>query len=358
MITIQNYFKEIQNLDVLNFPTDLRDGYIFTEEATENHKNWSFYHSDKDVKETIDEYISRLNKYIEKTEGKTENKQKFTEKDGREAAKKLIYGYVKRGDSEASIRSGQMGSYTGEFGASIKGNKIFINELFDKKVNFSFPLHSIYNEIKEELDKGKPRKTADKKSEATTKSDNVKPLRVDTSNAKPVERISEEVKFIKRFALLHGKRKTIEQILAFINSLNRASLEKRIRLTSPYAKEIKIIQIALKQIYENMGKSEPITIDKKLLSRFLEIAGSEKVRLSIAYMKRYVGIQGKNITKEKAKKIHNLIVDAMNKGKLKRSDPYFDRVVKIINSLKEFVQVAKNNEKLSIHENALNGINM
>src|SRR5207244_2837416 len=49
-----------------------------------------------------------------------------------------------------------------------------------------------------------------------------------------VERIPEELRFIKRYINLNGKIKTKDDILRFINSLQKAILEKRIRKTSSY----------------------------------------------------------------------------------------------------------------------------
>ncbi len=82
-----------------------------------------------------------------------------------------------------------------------------------------------------------------------------------------VERIPEELRFIKRFVNLNGKTKTKDELLRFINSLQKAILEKRIRKTSPYAEQIKLVQDKLIGIYNSMKskikielKQEPMTI--------------------------------------------------------------------------------------------------
>jgi hypothetical protein len=64
-----------------------------------------------------------------------------------------------------------------------------------------------------------------------------------------VERIPEELRFIKRFVNLDGKTKTKEELLRFINSLQKAILEKKIRKTSQYAEQIKYIQNRLIDTY-------------------------------------------------------------------------------------------------------------
>src|ERR1035437_6050791 len=87
--------------------------------------------------------------------------------------------------------------------------------------------------------------------EPKVKAEKVK--KVDT--ATQVEHIEDELKFIKRFILLNGKTKSAEQVLGFLNSLQKAIIEKRIRKTSPYADEIKIIQEKLVQTYNAMNTS-------------------------------------------------------------------------------------------------------
>src|SRR6185312_6106497 len=79
------------------------------------------------------------------------------------------------------------------------------------------------------------KKTAAKtqvKTTATKKEKAVKPKKEDTAIG--VEAIEDELKFIKRFVLMDGKTKSPEQILNFLNGLQKAIIERRIRKTSRY----------------------------------------------------------------------------------------------------------------------------
>jgi hypothetical protein len=368
MITTQNYFDRVKTINVSALPSALKEGHHFTKEITENHKTWTYYKSDKDIKSTIDEYLANLSAHLNK-----ENKPKsvkstkyITEEQAREAAKSMIKPYVLRGDTLESIKSGRMGSYSDEFNASILGNKIEVTAVNGKTTDWKFTLQSIYNEIKEEngmntkkqavqhsptAKKPKPvqQKTAPMKKAPST---NV-PKRTDPNE---VERIIEEVKFIKRFVLLQNKQKTKQQVLNFINQLQKAIVEKRIRKVSPYAKYIDFVQDNLIKFYDSMAKTGTMQMTDKILDKLIEVAGSEKVRLSVGYMKRYIGIHGKQITKEKAKTLHNLIVDAIQKGKIKKNDPYIKTINEILASLKHFYEVAKRNDTLEVHEAVLNGL--
>jgi hypothetical protein len=202
-----------------------------------------------------------------------------------------------------------------------------------------------------------PTVTPSPKKQVHSKSKKVQPNK-ETPTKEPihVERIEEEVKFIRRFVLLNGKEKTKEQILSFIKQLQKAIIEKRIRKVSKYAKQIEFIQDNLLKFYNSMKSTGTLEISQKLLPLLTDIGGSEKVRLSINYMKRFVGIHGKNITKEKAKQLFNLIVDAIQKGKISKTDPYIKKINEVLASLKHFYEVSKRNETLEVHEAVLNGL--
>ncbi|HEY4784758.1 MAG TPA: hypothetical protein VIH57_01860 [Bacteroidales bacterium] len=174
------------------------------------------------------------------------------------------------------------------------------------------------------------------------------------NSAKPVEKVRLEVSFIKRFVRLHGKTKEKSQILSFLNTLQKAIVEKRIRKTSPYAKGIENIQEQLIKCYNQMGNTIKIMLDEKALETYLAIAHSEKAMLSVLYIKRYIGLHGKQEVKEKAKALHGKIDNAIKSGKIIKSDPYWNEISEIKMSLESYIN---NTSKVpSIKESTLNGI--
>jgi hypothetical protein len=299
------------------------------------------------------------------------NGPKVTEQSAREVAKMLIYGYVERGDTVEQLRAGQMGSHNGEFSASIKSNKIHVSEIKNKKVDFYFPLQSIYNEIVDELyadgkeiqQKQQPKKAPMKKE--TPKKKVIKPEpEKKKQDTKPVERIGEEVKLIKRYAIMEGKEKTVEQLLNFLSAVQKAIVEKRIRKTSPFKKEIEYIQTnlvkltnALRKIPNPSKRIAEIKISPDVLKKFQQIGGSERVRLSVNYVKRYIGIQGKNLTREKAQRLFDTLTKAVKAKKIFADDPFAQRLQVVYKSLLDFLKVAKKNDTLTIHSEVLNGLN-
>ncbi|MFB6453816.1 hypothetical protein ACE38W_00990 [Chitinophaga sp. Hz27] len=367
MFTIENYFKAVKDIPVSDLPVNLKEAYDFVKEVTENYTTWSYYHSDKDIRAAVDKYLHNISVFMKP---KKSAKQKVvapklipvSEAVALDAAKKLISAYVLKGDSLISLNKSHLGVANGNYDAHINNNKIHIDAIKGEKVSFVFPLEKVYNEILSE--NGGVKSSSKNKSGRkvkTVKTRKVapapqKPIPVSVQDVKPVERVVEELRFIKRYVLLHGKTKTDSQILNFINALQRAIIEKRIRKTSAYAEYINYIQSNLVRVYNKMKTTVSIEINASKLSELMKIAGSEKVRLSVAYMKRYVGIQGKHITKEKATKLYNLIAGAIKDQKITPNDPYITRMKRLLESLRTFIKTAGKSDTVQIHHALLNGI--
>ncbi len=188
-----------------------------------------------------------------------------------------------------------------------------------------------------------------------------KPARVvsadnaDVANPTLVERIQEELKFIKRYVNLDGKTKTKKEMLSFVNSLQKAILEKRIRKTSQYAKEITYVQDALIRLYNGMADKIVLTLKPETREKLIKLTGVEKVYPSVAFIKRYIGLNGKAGMKEKAKMLFNQIEKAYENGTISAKDPYVRELAEIKENLEEFI--GKETVRiLMIEKNTLNGL--
>jgi hypothetical protein len=290
MLTPQNYFETVKDVDFTKMPEAIRQSHVFVSDITDNGNSWADYYESDGIKETVDIYFQALSKQL--NEGKAKPKVKASQ------------------TSDGSKRKNKQ-----------------------------------------------PVKSEDQASaQVKTKLPPTRRISISTERAKPVEQIEEEVKFIKRYVLLHGKEKTREQVLSFINSLQKAIVEKRIRKSSQYAEQIKYIQNSLIKVYNKMGKSTSLLIRDNVLDEMLEVAGSEKVRLSISYLKRYIGMQGKEITKEKADKLLQIITGALDNEKIGNNDPYIEKLKRMLSSLRSYVNDTTTPDTLPIHEATLAGI--
>lgn len=278
MITIANYFSEINRVDFSSFPDALKKGHEFLLKATSDGASWSSYHSSAAIKKTIDIYLAKLNDFVSK-----DNKPIKT------ASKK---------------------------------EKLPIQEKPAKERHVKKP-----------------------------------PVKATVDNDRPalVERIPEELRFIKRFVNLHGKTKTKEEILRFLNSLQKAIVEKRIRKTSVYAEQVKFIQDKLIDLYNNMKAKIAIQLKPETYESLKELTGEEKVMPSINFIKRYIGMNGRAGMKEKAKKLLEQINRAYTKGKITDSDPYIVEIHELKKNLKAFV-TDKTQKTLHIEKATLNGL--
>lgn len=170
-----------------------------------------------------------------------------------------------------------------------------------------------------------------------------------------VEKIPEELRFIKRYVNLDGKTKTKEEILRFINSLQKAIVEKRIRKTSPYAEQVKYVQEKLIDVYNTMKAKIKLELKPETYESLKRLTGGEKVMASIVFIKRYISMNGKPGMKEKAKQLLQQINRAMDKGKITDSDPYIVEVHELKKNLKAF-STDKSMKALEIEQATLNGL--
>jgi hypothetical protein len=185
----------------------------------------------------------------------------------------------------------------------------------------------------EEIKKLKQKSASKEKSKQSTEKQDSQPM-----DPTPVEKVTLEIAFIKRYVGLHSKTKDRKQILSFINGLQRAIVEKRIRKTSPYAKEIASIQDQLIKCYEEMGESVLVSIDEKSLKSYTEIAYSEKTMQTVAFIKQFIGIHGHKGVKEKAQGLLNRINKAIKAERIVETDPHFSELNNMIKSLETYLE--------------------
>jgi hypothetical protein len=214
--------------------------------------------------------------------------------------------------------------------------------------------YMVQNPVKPNAVKKAPVKTATSKPVKKVSTPVKKAAPVVTYKTDNVEHLDTDVQFIKRYAAMHGKVKSQAQILTLIHSLQKAILERRIRKTSNYAKEIETMQQQLISCYEQMGEMAEIKIDSKNLKRYLEIAHSQAGMLSISLLKAYVSLNGKRDIKDKAERLFNRIKKAVGQGKITKSDKYATKLDDAFQTLKTYID--GDSKILNINKAQLNGL--
>lgn len=171
-----------------------------------------------------------------------------------------------------------------------------------------------------------------------------------------VERIPDEIRFLRRYISMNKKRKTKDDLLRFINAIHRAIIEKKIRKSSPYAKQMEYIQDKLVKRYNEMTKPMTMEVSEKIINEFKALISSEKVMPSVALIKRYISLNGKYGVKERAKLLMDAMTRAFKKGKVAKNDKYFKLFDKMHHNLSQYIK-NKSQKILSIQQTELSGLN-
>lgn len=248
-----------------------------------SHENYleiqEFYSEDEDVRQTIDLYFRKLERYI----------NKFKEEQLKKIEKKPI---DKVSPSDSTFKEKK--SITAE-------------------------------------------KTVKAKRKENTKIDIKKKAKEIIQNAKRVHNITEDRKFIKRFVGFHSRVKTRSSILNFIKALQKAILQKLISKKSPFVKEIRGIQERMVAFYNKMDHENLFIIPDKDLIKLVSIAGGEQVFKSIEVIRSFIGLQGKELEENKLKNFIKKIEGLLDKGKIGNDDPYQEKVKLILKTLRKLV---------------------
>ena len=293
MINPENYLFKIKDVKFASMPMPLQKGHEFLMKATANATDWNTYHNSTAIRKTIQLYFERLAEFLQ-ANNKADRKQRRKEAEQKENSEII---------QEAMRKQGLIDD---------KGNKI------DRSA-------------KERKKKPQPEQ----------------PMWV--------ERMPEELRFIKRYVNLDGKTKTKEDILRFINSLQKAIVEKRIRKTSPYAEQIRYVQEKLIEVYNTMKGKIKLELKPETAEALKKLTGGEKVMASIGFIKRYISMNEKPGMKEKARQLLEQINRAYQKGKIADSDPYIVEIHELKKNLKSFI-TDRSIKTLEIERATLNGL--
>ncbi|PZR05408.1 MAG: hypothetical protein DI539_25000, partial [Flavobacterium psychrophilum] len=68
MITINNYFIEIEKIGVSRLPDTLRKSHDFVVKSTSNGSTWDTYHTNETIKKVVNLYFEKLNQYLKSNE--------------------------------------------------------------------------------------------------------------------------------------------------------------------------------------------------------------------------------------------------------------------------------------------------
>lgn len=181
------------------------------------------------------------------------------------------------------------------------------------------------------------------------------------SSIKRTDPIILELRFLRRYINLDGKRKTKRQIKLFLSALQRAIVGRQIRKSSQYANDIMTLQddlINLLESYKNR-KEMRISILKEKEAHILNLLGRKAEPKAIKLLKEFVQLQGQTLAKNEIRQIHNKIGRFLNRKKKQSGslrDSLSKKLLEITAYLMELYKSKNASRKIEIDNKSLAGI--
>lgn len=171
-----------------------------------------------------------------------------------------------------------------------------------------------------------------KKTVKETKTKNNKTSKTTQKEPKGVFAISKQVALIKRFVGLFVGNKTQKHLENLLVAIKKALLVGEIKKTDTYSSQIMEIQKELVNGLNRKGEVKLNVPTEKEMAMLRDIAASEKVLLSVTYLKQYLSLS-KNQDKVKMKRLADRIKVAIEKQAITAKDPYWKEIKKAFGKL-------------------------
>lgn len=375
MITYKNYYNRITELDLkkTDISMTLWKGWDFVNKITSGDDNWDVYESSEAIKRTVDLYFVKFGEFLAKEKeknvkpnqkrrvppkAKTMTTSERTDALALKMDLKNHFNLIqKKGVAKKDIPKGLVAGWElierisknknpWEIYNSNKATRTLADQYFEKIRDFAHDFEKPKKSPSHSRAENRPKKNHPSKKEVNP-------------NAKKVEDLSVELKFLKRYINLHNKEKKRSQIRLFISALQKAIRERKITKASEFAKEIREIQsalITLHSSFKNDNEFLLVSVSEKKRTKILLALGKQIQMASVKFIKSYITLQGKLITNKQAHSLHTRIVRAYNAGKVTKRDKYWDELESIMDQLATFIEKNPNQGLLRIESRELNGL--
>jgi hypothetical protein len=221
-ISANNYFDQIAAIGFENLPEELKQVHLVIMRKTDMGKDWSVCEKDPEMKKAVDLAFEKLEELIWYR------------------AEKGLEG--KKEDEDPSVKQAK---------ADAKNYWMVDLDMLERLLRMEEDAELEYGS-QPDID---IRKKALKKE--------IRSRKKAQGMGSPAKReFQEERQFITEFLALNNQSRSPEQILTLLESLQQAIVDKRIRKSSSFASEIKLIQDGLLETYNQMDE-EPIQIRLK-----------------------------------------------------------------------------------------------
>ncbi len=271
MVTIANYFKEIEKVGVNNLPETLHKSHDFLLKTTSNGSSLDLYDKNETIRKTINIYLTKLNEFIGSKGQESITKQKLPQSHSEQKP------VSKKQDKSRAVSIKQKDTVTKveHIREEIKYIKRFIG--LHNKVKSMNAILSFIKALQRSIVQKLIRKTSplaseiemiqDKLVNAFNKMKGEEKFEINDKDLPKLiaiaggEEVYPSINLIKRFIGLQGKVLEENKIESFVLQLENALKNKKIASDDPYADKVKAILKRLKN-----RPSAKISISKSELS--------------------------------------------------------------------------------------------
>lgn len=316
MINTSNYFDYYKNNDVLNRFPQAAPLHDFIVMVTNGGRDWTAYNSEPEVKETIDAYFAKLEGKQVKLPARasTSSTVRYNPADHQDAED--------HDEEEEEERTRKPRKQGGSGKHQRKATKATVPK---RKGN------------------GQSRKAA-----ATRKPAKKKPQHkvLHLPKGKLVELVDPHLLFVGRFLRMNNQKRTRKALENFFSQINQAADTRVLRKASPYAPHIIYIQKQLLKYLYTGHEEVSVKIPPAKFDELLRAVAKEQQMTSVRLLKRYHNMAGRPTSIEKAKKLHNEIVNAIGKDKILEKERLFKRITKVMRDLAAYVEAEDTRKEL------------
>lgn len=303
MITANNYFTAIRNIDIDAMPEALQESHNLFVKVTRNGEDLERYKKSLTISETVDIYLDMLNKWADKQQAAED----------------------KKAPARPKVRKTQSARKTGR-------------KAKPRRRKTAAPAAE-----------PKPAKTRKPKAPKAPKAPKPEPA---PDNRTKVAKVPVSVAYINRYRLMNGKslpKQGRGSLLSFLNSLQKAMTEKVIQKNDNYIKEIRTMEASLVSVINGWKGNAKYKIVVENYDHYMDIVRSYVVAPLTMLIKRFIKIQGKTDVKKEAANLVKAIEKHIDLKEISKPD-----VVDMLASLNQYIDGKTTQIKIS--PAALNGL--
>jgi len=259
MITVNNYFTEIEKVGVSKLPETLRKSHEFVVKSTAPENTWDNYHKNETIHKVVDLYLSKLNQYLasqQKTEVKPEQKQANIAK-----SKKHNESKVKSNTKQKRTASKKLSKKVEHVREEVKFIKRFVG--LHNKVKSPNSILSLIKSLQKSIVQKLIRKTSPLAKEIQAIQDKLVhvynamkgDLKIEISDKELSrlvaiaggEEVYPSINIMKRYIGMQGKEAEHKKIESFIHQIENSLNKKKVNEDDPYLDKVRTILHTLKK---------------------------------------------------------------------------------------------------------------